>query len=702
MKHTGLLKLMAALPLVIWSCSKAGFVSEEIPAPEAERDPWAIIPIEPTAATGGPATLTAVGDETKSQLVVDESSARVVWSSGDAFFMVGHTNKSTSIQGTTYSTLSGGESAVFSTPEAIEPGKEHYYSYYPLSAVERFALSDDGVLMAAVTFPHNQVANPGNLAENANLSFAHSTEPVPENLSFTNAGAIIKFRLSGTVVSQIKKVSFMGGEYLSGTVLIKPNGNYVEVLPGLYYADLPRYTSVSLSLTGGISFAEDTDYYICVAPSAQDGFSMVFENEDGSRKITRFSSKNVFLNRSRITDFGTIALGDAFDDNSMAPYLWTQHNPAYTKYAAIAVIADGYKKNEIEQFKADANTGLTALFNTEPYKTYKDYFNVWVMPVASNESGARIADGTLEEQNRDCYFQSSWNTTSYDGMRANDARVFQFVNNYCPDIINGSRTIDKVPILIIINDTRYGGISWNWTDGNTYCMAPKTYNGDPLLWSYPAQEAQSVTATPSEGLHTVTNEEREAIKSPFTGNWTNVLIHEFGGHSVGKLGDEYWYPGQASQTYSPIAQHSWPVPMRLNSSATYVEDDTPWSILFDSENESKMNTKSGLYAQRIGVFQGSNVSTFNRWRSEKVSCMIDNRPYFSTWQRYLIVQRIRSLAGLTELGFDSFLENDNPLDPVRDIVSSSAPLPVGVSDNVPARSVPMLPPPREVEGSPEF
>ena len=85
---------------------------------------------------------------------------------------------------------------------------------------------------------------------------------------------------------------------------------------------------------------------------------------------------------------------------------------------------------------------------------------------------------------------------------------------------------------------------------------------------------------------------------------------------------------------------------------------------------------------------------YGRWRSEKISCMIDNRFYFSTWQRMLIVRRIMNLSGST---FDaaSFWANDVTFDPVRDANTSSV---IG-SSRLPIRKMPLLPPPvlREVD-----
>jgi hypothetical protein len=59
--------------------------------------------------------------------------------------------------------------------------------------------------------------------------------------------------------------------------------------------------------------------------------------------------------------------------------------------------------------------------------------------------------------------------------------------------------------------------------------------------------------------------------------------------------------------------------------------------------------------------------------------MIDNRQYYSTWQRVLIAQRI---SGLAQIGFDidTFLLTDNPVDPLRgskvteSIVNSKGPI----------------------------
>ena len=230
-------------------------------------------------------------------------------------------------------------------------------------------------------------------------------------------------------------------------------------------------------------------------------------------------------------------------------------------------------------------------------------------------------------------------------------------------------------------------------------MAPYTYEGGRIAWSYPSREAASDNNT--EGW-VKTSAARYAEVGSSVGNWLNTMIHEFGGHCFGRLLDEYWY-NEYEAAVSYITWHRWDntpggVSYGLNISATYENPgyDNPgkgpeyikegWKHLLDKKEDLK--AVNPLY-DRIGVYQGGDVSIYNRWRSERVSCMIDNRPYFSTFQRELIVKRIMTLSGAS-FNEASFWAKDVPTDPVRDVVGS---LVMGDEDPIPPRPVPLLPPP---------
>jgi hypothetical protein len=175
------------------------------------------------------------------------------------------------------------------------------------------------------------------------------------------------------------------------------------------------------------------------------------------------------------------------------------------------------------------------------------------------------------------------------------------------------------------------------------------------------------------------------------GDWRNTIIHEFGGHAFGRLADEYWSNTMLTYTNSNVSGHSWPVPFGLNvgNNPTAV----PWKgILLD--NLANLVSRDSRYG-RIGTFQGGDTYTFGRWRSEKVSCMIDNRMYFSAWQRYLIVQRIFTLSGdLASFTYSSWLSRDVPYDPIRE--STSSPI-MGIDAAGPVHEAGPLPPPILIE-----
>ena len=130
--------------------------------------------------------------------------------------------------------------------------------------------------------------------------------------------------------------------------------------------------------------------------------------------------------------------------------------------------------------------------------------------------------------------------------------------------------------------------------------------------------------------------------------------------------------------------HDWTVPFGLNVSASY--SSVGWQELLDLQTTW---AATDAHYNRMGKYQGGDTYMLNRWRSEQISCMIDNRFYFSTFQRELIVKRIMSLAGDT-FTLDSFKSKEVTTDPVRDMISSSV---MGKGDPVAPRPMPLLPPP---------
>ena len=81
----------------------------------------------------------------------------------------------------------------------------------------------------------------------------------------------------------------------------------------------------------------------------------------------------------------------------------------------LVMLSEGYTSTELaaNKFKTDATTISNKLLNTEPFKSYRPFFNVYGIEVASTQSGAD--EGTYGS-NRQTYFGASFNSYGIDRL----------------------------------------------------------------------------------------------------------------------------------------------------------------------------------------------------------------------------------------------------------------------------------------------
>ena len=642
--------------------------------------------------------------ETKSYLSMngDGSHADVLWNAGDEILVRGLRRGADLAVYTGYfttqdeGTLTASFSSSYWHPGDINEVRAFYPSnLWPLG----YGKVDGGKdVNHAVIVPPVQQAVAGGLQKGLSMAVAQNNSTDTDEFHFKNILSFIRFRLSGSGVNKLSKIRLYSGVDYYGPV-ISGDGIYSPATMSFvstYYPSAAQYG-------GGLKFVElrgpfvaGEDYYIAVRPCTLDGFNLRFFDDEGNI-ISKSSDKTFELQRSRISDFGTITIEDTFGDLPSGVERYLTHTKG-SKPVCIAVLGDAFTASEQDKFKVAAHKAVDAIFSVEPYKTYKDYFNVYIMSAVSNEAGASVTDGNGNIVTpHDTYFGTSWGADSYSDMNTNSVRIFHFVSYRCPEILNGECTIDEVPVLLIVNDNRYGGTCWYWTVGRSIGIVPTIYmdTGGYYSVSFMKQVAAN-NESPDSEMRNFTDEERNAIGSPITGTWLNTVIHEFGGHGFGGFGDEYWYDPIRGE--GPIDSHTWTVPRRLNLSASY--NDVPWqSEVLDVVNGNSNITvgpeKMSFYSSREGIFQGGGLCALGRWRSEIVSCMVDNRLYFSLWQRILIVKRIMSLAGET-FDLQDFYDKDVPYDPHRDSQAASAPAQIArkAGKGTIVHEVPMTPPPR--------
>ena len=275
----------------------------------------------------------------------------------------------------------------------------------------------------------------------------------------------------------------------------------------------------------------------------------------------------------------------------------------------IVLLGDGFNAKDIASGKYlnDIKQEVEYFFGIEPYKTYRDYFNVYTAIPLSTESGV----GTV---NTIRYNRFNTTFTGGVGLKADYDEIFDYALG-APTVNKGN--LNQTLIIIVPNSTDYGGICQMWPDGSAIAFCPKSTYGYPL-------------------------------------NTRGVIQHEAGGHGFGKLGDEYIYHNAFIDAcgcsccghvleFNAAKSLGWYDNLELTGKMHSVG----WShLIFDDRYSDIVDIYEGGYMHNRGVF-----------RSEQNSCMNNDIPYYSTISRESIVKRIKAYAGET-YSFEDFVKND--------------------------------------------
>lgn len=275
----------------------------------------------------------------------------------------------------------------------------------------------------------------------------------------------------------------------------------------------------------------------------------------------------------------------------------------------IVLLGDGFNAKDIASGKylKDIKQEVEYFFGIEPYKTYRDYFNVYTAIPLSTESGV----GTV---NTIRYNRFNTTFTGGVGLKADYDEVFNYALG--APTVNKSN-LNQTLIIMVPNSTDYGGICQMWEDGSAIAFCPQSTYGYPL-------------------------------------DTRGVIQHEAGGHGFGKLGDEYIYHNAFIDfcdctccghvfEFNAAKSLGWFDNLELTGKMHSVG----WShLIFDDRYSDIVDIYEGGYMHNRGVF-----------RSEPNSCMNNDIPYYSTISRESIVKRIKAYAGET-YSFEDFVKND--------------------------------------------
>lgn len=275
----------------------------------------------------------------------------------------------------------------------------------------------------------------------------------------------------------------------------------------------------------------------------------------------------------------------------------------------LVFLGDGYDGKDISDgtYLKNIKDEVEYFFGIEPYKTYRNYFNVYTAFPLSTESGI----GTV---NTIRYSRFETTFTGGVGLKADYDAIFSYALN-APTVTTGN--LNQTLIIIVPNTSDYGGICQMWEDGSAIAFCPQSTYGYPL-------------------------------------DTRGVIQHEAGGHGFGKLGDEYIYHNEfidfcGCSCCGHVLEFNWAKGLGWydNLSLTGKMHEVPWShLIFDDR-----------YSDIVDIYEGGFMHNRGVFRSEQNSCMNNDIPYYSTISRESIVKRIKYYAGET-YSFEDFVAND--------------------------------------------
>ena len=274
----------------------------------------------------------------------------------------------------------------------------------------------------------------------------------------------------------------------------------------------------------------------------------------------------------------------------------------------LVFLGDCYDAADIAagNYLADLQEAVEHYFALEPYKTYKDYFNVYAVLGVSDDSGM----GTLNTI-KDAKFGSTFGEKNL--VQPDMNLCFEYA---CKAPINDN--IAQTLIVLVENTTEYGGVCYMYGDGTAVACCPKSADAYPY-------------------------------------DFRGIVQHEAGGHGFGKLADEYIYHNAFISTctctdgcghvkdFLDNKNRGWYANLELTGDM----HEVGWShFIFHPK-----------YSNVVDIYEGGYFHTRGVYRSEPTSCMNNNIPYYSAISRQAMVERIMEYAGET-FDLEEFIAKD--------------------------------------------
>lgn len=218
----------------------------------------------------------------------------------------------------------------------------------------------------------------------------------------------------------------------------------------------------------------------------------------------------------------------------------------------VAIVAEGFTKEEMPVFRKYAKATINHIFGHEPFGKYSDNFNFYLVESASEDSGVSVPrEGVWKNTSVRSHFDTFYSDRYLTTSRVKDLH----------DLLAG---IPYEHIIILANTDVYGG-------------------GGIL-------NAYTLTTTGHS-------------------NFEPVVVHEFG-HSFAGLADEYFYENDTFDDTYPLDVEPWE-----HNITTMVDFNSKWKdmlsprvpvpTLLDDSTKYKVGVYEGAAYSFKGIYRGS-------------------------------------------------------------------------------------------------
>lgn len=255
----------------------------------------------------------------------------------------------------------------------------------------------------------------------------------------------------------------------------------------------------------------------------------------------------------------------------------------------VVFVGDGFTIQEVRDGKyiAKLTEAVEHYFDIEPFRSYREYFNVYVVYAFSQESGI---------SNLDKKVNTRFNTKYLEEQGTNMSTDYNLCQSYAEKVPLVNKDVKKV--VLVANSTRYAGVCYISTTGCSVAICPTSTENYPY-------------------------------------DFRGIVQHEACGHGFSILADEYVNSsGTVPVKDINFAKNFQSYGCYLNIDFTDNRSEVVWRHFFQDP----------LYTY-VGTHEGAYYYTQGAWRPEAGSVMINNIRYMNAPSRELVVKNIKKLAG---------------------------------------------------------